>query len=176
MARGAVLRLAVPLAAAFMAGCAEDSTPGGAPAPTDNGYNMIDPVESGLSSSEEQVAGSWAPARVDGRPALRFAWSATPQVWLFCDERDGLNIVLRGEVPLPPMEMMTLSTGDHSMRYAIRPLDDRARVLANVPAPDDMLRHLSAGRPIEIRYGDGERIAMPASPLVPNLIVGCRRT
>ena len=167
--------MAPPLFAAVLFGCAESHEAEADPASGANAAAMADPIVDPLQD-EKAPSGRWSQATVEGRAALVYEWGASPTVALSCDERQGINVDLRGQVPVPPTEMMRISTTGETSLYAVNALQGQNVVRATIPANDVMIAALMRGGPIRINFGDDEAIALAASPLVPPFVVSCRES
>lgn len=122
-----------------------------------------------------RAPGRWTQSTLGGEPAIAYSVGVGPQLILSCDGRQGINVDLLGQIPIPPLEMMRISTSGETSFYAARPLGE-TRVRAAIPAADTMIGALMDGKAIQIRFGEDEAVTAPASPLVPSLVLRCRPT
>ena len=151
--------------------CAEAVSPDPDPGPA-NASEVIDPIEP-LAGASAASFGHWSTSTLDGKSALVYSWGATPEIVFSCDGRRGINVELRGQTPVPPLEMIRITTDGETRLYAARPLGNRT-VRAAIPAADVMIGALRQAKPIRLTFGDDEVITTSASPLVPTFVNRCR--
>jgi hypothetical protein len=176
------MRFAVSLILSLaLVACARTSEPDPNPAEDNGAYNKIDPVPSPAAgaAAEPPAAGEWREAQVRGRPALLFAGAGSDQAMaaIYCDERRGLVIERRGLVPAGEIDMMSLAAGDQRQRLAVAPVrEDGGPVLrAALPFNAELIAVLQQGpTPLTIDVGEGARLSLPATPLLPQLVTRCR--
>ena len=170
----------IPLIALLaLVGCAEGREPDPTPMNDGGGYNLVDPVPTPIDPNPREVtAGAWSPNTIEGRLGIQFAPpNGEPVFLMFCDERDGLVMERRGIVPTGALEMMEISFAGAFRNYAVNELQTGQPALrASIPFNDDMLTRLrQIDTPLTVTVDRGQPLIMPATPLIPELVVACER-
>lgn len=168
--------LAAPLVLA-LAACADTSEPDPAPAKDGGSYNMIDPVVNPVAGEPlPPQSGEWSRGSVEGREAAIFMPAAgEPILALFCDEREGIVVERRGLLPAGPYEMMDVSLGSVRETLAANETENDGPVLrATIPFQSEFYNRLRETEgTMSVEAGQAERITVPTSPLIADLVRTC---
>ena len=159
-----------------LAACADSDEAELVPIDENEGFNVVDRVNTPVVDDRELSLGEWSQGVQEEQPALLFGPTGTePLFSLRCDDRQGLLLQRHGIVPTGAAEMMTLTLGTTSRRLAVNPVAGTVpKLRAAIPAGDELLAQLGgASVPIIVAVGDGPALNLPPSPLIGETIRGC---
>ena len=167
--------LAAAAAAAALAGCGDRAEPDASAEAARDGYEA-DPVATAPPGNSQVAPGEWQRQDEAGEPVLLYRQpSGDPMLAFRCDSRGGLVIDRLGVVSTPPVTLLRLGAGSEISTYAVRPLQSNDVLRATIPGPDAMLSQLRRPVPLMLDFGSGPPIRLPATALLPRLVVDCER-